>query len=441
MLLLALIACAPPDAALPASSLATPPAEFTLTASNMVAGEYVDFSLSGAPSGTVSELAVSGAGLGDGPCFAAFGGQCFDLQGNIRRLGVIAYINALGDGRGAFLIPPNRAGSYIGMQAAIPGVGLSNPVGRPVGPFGTILDAAADDDGDGFSIEEGDCADFDVAFHPDAVDFLGDGFDHNCDNVDGADQDGDGAAAASGGGTDCDDDDPDINPGATEICDGVDQDCDGTNDNGLICSTLVLDGGARRWADGSTAASCEAYLSPPPGYVYAGEAGDGLYLIDPLGTGAFAAWCDMTTDGGGWTLAVRVTGAVNTHYNSAAVGTLSSPTQPTTAKLADTLINVLRGGPYIDSRVRFKCGTTTTYYADDAAFSATANQGGALDRCATTWNATTWSQATPYHAHYGINTWQASGCPYVIYHVTEGSQVGCYNLTDGHNQAGTVWVK
>ena len=33
--------------------------------------------------------------------------------------------------------------------------------------------------------------------------------------------------------------------------------------------------------------------------------GDGSYWIDPVGTGAFEVYCDMSTDGGGWTRLVH----------------------------------------------------------------------------------------------------------------------------------------
>jgi len=89
-----------------------------------------------------------------------------------------------------------------------------------------LSDLGADDDGDGFTETEGDCDDFDDGIYPGAEDLVGDGVDHNCDGSDGVDVDQDQSASVASGGADCDDDSVWVYPGASERCDGVDNDCD-----------------------------------------------------------------------------------------------------------------------------------------------------------------------------------------------------------------------
>jgi len=98
-----------------------------------------------------------------------------------------------------------------------------------VTPSGDLNDL----DQDGFSVAEGDCDDNNPNTYPGALELV-DGFDNDCDGfvdegIDTFDNDGDGYAEANG---DCDDTDPARSPGAPELEDGIDNDCDNLVDEG-----------------------------------------------------------------------------------------------------------------------------------------------------------------------------------------------------------------
>ena len=102
-----------------------------------------------------------------------------------------------------------------------------------------------DDDGDGYSENQGDCNDANAAIHPGAAEVCGDGIDQDCSGADltcptdpnTVDDDGDGYSENQG---DCNDASAAIHPGAAEVCDdGIDQDCSGAD---LACTPLPSDG-------------------------------------------------------------------------------------------------------------------------------------------------------------------------------------------------------
>jgi hypothetical protein len=87
-------------------------------------------------------------------------------------------------------------------------------------------DDSTDNDDDGLSECEGDCNDGLAMAFPGATEIC-DGLDQDCDGaIDETDADGDGYFICE----DCDDVNAAAFPGATEICDGLDQDCDGAFD-------------------------------------------------------------------------------------------------------------------------------------------------------------------------------------------------------------------
>ncbi|MCO4770059.1 MAG: lamin tail domain-containing protein [Deltaproteobacteria bacterium] len=159
-----------------------------------------------------------------------------------------------------------------------------------------LADDAPDDDADGFDLcdpaEPGDtdglaidCLDGNATVNPGATEVVCDGVDQDCDGSadEAPDGDADGydacpsAAAGDSDGLpeDCDDSDPAIAPGTPELPDGVDQDCDGVVDEGTTAYDDDGDGFCEAaCTDGSTPGDCDD--GTPVVYPGAPELTDGL---------------------------------------------------------------------------------------------------------------------------------------------------------------------
>ena len=157
-----------------------------------------------------------------------------------------------------------------------------------------------DKDLDGWTIGDGDCDDTSNSINPGAEDIC-DGKDNNCDgeidesgsNTFYIDYDGDGfgtdtefftisdcdaPAGYVSNADDCDDTDSRVNPSATEVCDGADNNCDGTADEGLL-STQYRDVDGDGFGDPALA---EERCGTAEGYaLYADDCDDSDPSVNP----------------------------------------------------------------------------------------------------------------------------------------------------------------
>ncbi len=100
------------------------------------------------------------------------------------------------------------------------------------------VDPNNDNDGDGYTENQGDCDDADPAVNPEATEEPYNDKDDDCNPATPDDDlDGDGYGIAD----DCSDNDDTINPGVQEVCDGVDNNCDGQIDEPVILFISPVD--------------------------------------------------------------------------------------------------------------------------------------------------------------------------------------------------------
>lgn len=179
---------------------------------------------------------------------------------------------------------------------------------------GVAASATPDDDGDGYTDDE-DCDDTDPAVNPGATEIC-DNVDNDCNSlIDDADPDldlstgttwyadtdrdgyGQGTdrptstttACDQPGGyvadnTDCYDNDPGNFPGATEACDGIDNDCDGVVDEGFTYYYATLDEDGDGWGGNADAASGCPGTKPPDYSENVGDCDDTDPTVNPEAT-------------------------------------------------------------------------------------------------------------------------------------------------------------
>lgn len=118
---------------------------------------------------------------------------------------------------------------------------------------------------------------------------------------------------------------------------------------GSVCNTTT---GSCEYAK-----SCKALRDAQPGFLSA------VYKLEPAGTAPFDAYCDMVTNGGGWTLALKANGGLPTFGYNQALWTNTAVYNPDKPNFDDTeaKLQTFASVPFSDLMIGIRQAGTTRY--------------------------------------------------------------------------------